>query len=58
MTCPICNQGQLTEHIDRTGSIELVYSTCSHCGSEQASAEQAKRNKQAMLDYLEREGVT
>lgn len=56
MQCPLCEEGQLTElsssnqhQIDgKDVMVPLVYSVCSHCESEQANADQAQRNKQAM----------
>lgn len=57
--CPICESGKLhdyTEQVDvecmgQTGTIPSQYSVCDACGSEQASAADARFNKRAMIDF-------
>lgn len=58
--CPVCEEGILSPTktiytfvpVGETTEISsiLEYSTCSMCGSEVASPEQTKRNKQRILD--------
>ncbi|MFE8031901.1 type II toxin-antitoxin system MqsA family antitoxin [Thiohalocapsa marina] len=58
-TCPICGEGHLFERQDQEtvlyqgqeGRIPLAYSVCDRCGSEQASPEQLRSNKRAMIKF-------
>lgn len=62
MQCPLCAEGHLTEisfsnqhQIDgKEVMVPLVYSICSYCESEQANADQARRNKDAIRVAKER----
>jgi HTH-type transcriptional regulator/antitoxin MqsA len=57
--CPICGDGQLTpkagkHHVEYEGvarDIDLRYSVCSACGSEQGDATQMRENKRAMTRF-------
>ncbi|HHB1565009.1 TPA: type II toxin-antitoxin system MqsA family antitoxin [Vibrio metschnikovii] len=57
--CPICEQGHLSnqeeiihvEHMGQQGSISSQFSTCDVCGSEQATPENARFNKRAMIAF-------
>jgi HTH-type transcriptional regulator/antitoxin MqsA len=59
MLCSICEAGPLVpETVEnevtykgRTRSLPLLMSVCQDCGSEQASAQQARDNKRAMLAF-------
>lgn len=56
MLCPICEEGSLTkmsypapQEVDGEETmVPVEYSVCDHCESEQADAEQSKKNKEAM----------
>ncbi len=52
--CQICGDGYLTDKIvfDEF-DIPLEYSVCDGCGSEQASSEQTKRNKQIFIELTQ-----
>jgi len=55
--CSLCQKGQLHEHTEKTpveyngrsGMLDSLYSVCDACGAEQASAEQLRANKRAMI---------
>jgi len=57
--CPICGEGSLHAQknmrtIERNGykaDVALFFSVCDTCQSEQASAEQLKQNKRAMIAF-------
>ncbi|MCG5548908.1 type II toxin-antitoxin system MqsA family antitoxin [Halorhodospira halochloris] len=57
--CPICGEGNLTEHwdeceIEHRGHLEKrpsLFSVCDTCGSEQTTAEQARRNKRDTIAF-------
>lgn len=57
--CPICGEGLLEARVDKNPveykghSVELdvQYSVCDSCGSEQADAVQTRQNKRAMLAF-------
>lgn len=57
--CPICGEGQLQpksgkHHVEYEGvarDIDLFYSVCSACGSEQGDATQMRDNKRAMTRF-------
>lgn len=47
--CPICEEGHLTEHSEMNELFcgiesEMCYSTCDFCGSDQANADQIRKN--------------
>jgi HTH-type transcriptional regulator/antitoxin MqsA len=58
-TCPICGGGQLEpkagkHHVEYEGvarDIDLFYSVCNACGSEQGDATQMRENKRAMTRF-------
>jgi len=58
-TCPICGEGQLEpkagkHHVEYEGvarDIDLFYSGCTACGSEQGDATQMRENKRAMTRF-------
>ncbi|WP_162549292.1 hypothetical protein [Halorhodospira halochloris] len=60
--CPICGEGNLTEHwdeceIEHRGHLEKrpsLFSVCDTCGSEQTTAEQARRNKRDTIAFRKR----
>lgn len=57
--CPICEAGTLTPQVaenevtykGHTRTLPLLMSVCQACGSEQASAQQSRDNKRAMLAF-------
>ena len=57
--CPICGEGNLTEHrdeceIEHRGHSQMrpsFFSVCDACGSEQTTAEQARRNKRDTIAF-------
>ena len=57
--CPICGEGHLqhcigtndVEYKGKTTGLEMHYSVCDSCGSEQASAAQLRANKRAMIAF-------
>ncbi len=59
MLCPICEAGPLVSETaenevtykGHTRTLPLLMSVCQACGSEQASAQQARDNKRAMLAF-------
>ncbi len=58
-TCPICDEGSLHSQIGKnavdykgqTTELDLHYSVCDSCGSEQADASQTRDNKRIMLAF-------
>lgn len=44
-TCPICCMGHLHNKIEKNFGIDLHFSVCDNCGSEQANPEQLHKNK-------------
>lgn len=58
-TCPLCEEGQLHEHTEETvveyhgqkTSLNSYFAVCDTCGAEQASADQIRRNKRAMMAF-------
>jgi HTH-type transcriptional regulator / antitoxin MqsA len=58
-TCPICGEGQLepkagkhsVEYEGVARDIDLFYSVCTSCGSEQGDATQMRENKRAMTRF-------
>lgn len=60
--CPICEEGHLSteqemihvEHMGNDGKIVSQFSTCDACGSEQATAADARVNKRAMIAFKKR----
>ncbi|RME36664.1 MAG: type II toxin-antitoxin system MqsA family antitoxin [Deltaproteobacteria bacterium] len=58
-TCPICGEGRLREQVgtnrvayrDQSTELELHYSVCDSCGSEQSDAAQLRANKRAMVAF-------
>jgi len=57
--CPVCGEGHLHESIckkaveykGQPGELELLYSVCDACGSEQAASSQLRANKRAMVAF-------
>lgn len=49
--CPICEQGVLFPHVYSLNNLELHYSICSHCLSEQADHEQIQLNKKIAIAH-------
>ena len=62
MRCPICENGNLTSQIGKnpvsykgkTTELDLHFSICEFCGSEQSDAIQVRDNKRAMLAFKKR----
>jgi len=62
-TCPVCDEGVLTEHIERATlrprgftkdiEVDMKYSTCDVCGSEISNAEQSRFNQRQVLNHME-----
>ncbi len=57
--CPICDEGHLqhitgknsVEYEGHTTELDIQYSECDACGSEQADAAQLRANKRAMMAF-------
>ena len=57
--CPICSEGHLqfcvgkntVEHKGKSAELNMQYSVCDACGSEQADAVQLRTNKRAMMAF-------
>lgn len=57
--CPLCEEGQLHEHNEEVmveyhgqkAALNSYFAVCDACGAEQASAEQVRRNKRAMIAF-------
>lgn len=57
--CPICGEGHLTGRVEKNlveykgekSELDMLYSVCSCCGSEQTSADQSRKNKRAMQAF-------
>lgn len=57
--CPICGEGHLqhcigtndVEYKGKAAGLDMQYSVCDSCGSEQASAAQLRANKRAMIAF-------
>lgn len=60
--CPICGEGRLeprigknaVEYRGRSAELEVAYSVCNACGSEQSDAAQLRANKRAMIAFRKR----
>lgn len=39
------------QYLKRTGTLETLYAVCEHCGSEVATPDQLRANKQQMLRF-------
>jgi len=58
-TCPICGEGHLEEHIGKNSveyngqnaELDMLYSVCDVCGSEQSNSIQLRTNKRAMIAF-------
>jgi len=58
-TCPVCQSGELTHHIEarlaewegRSGMVDLHYLICDGCGSEIVDQAQSALNKQNILAF-------
>lgn len=58
-TCPICGEGHLNSksgknevmYKDHKRALDIYYSECDVCGSEQATAQQVRNNKRVMLGF-------
>ncbi len=59
LRCPICEEGNLSEKVSkqrvdykgRTAELDLHFSVCDSCGSEQADAGQVRMNKRSMTRF-------
>ena len=59
LRCPICEEGNLLEQIGKnrvdykgeTADLDLYFSVCNCCGSEQANAQQVRTNKRYMVAF-------
>lgn len=57
--CPICGEGHLEHRVEKnsveynghTALLDSYYSVCDSCGSEQASSNQTRDNKRAMMAF-------
>lgn len=57
--CRICGNGHLNCHVKKTiaeykgveGELDLTYSVCDYCSSEQAAGTQLRTNKRAMIEF-------
>jgi hypothetical protein len=47
--CPICGEGKVTEHCKEVDGTLSKWSTCDHCLSEFANAEQVRFNKEEAI---------
>jgi HTH-type transcriptional regulator/antitoxin MqsA len=60
--CPVCDEGLLRPQTDKntvdykgqSAELDLHYSVCDACGSEQTDASQMRTNKRAMLAFKKR----
>lgn len=60
--CPVCDEGLLRAQIgkntvdykEQSAELDLHYSVCDACGSEQTDAAQMRTNKRAMLAFRKR----
>jgi len=60
--CPICGEGSIraqvgknvVEYKGHTAELDLHYSVCDACGSEQSAASQLRSNKRAMMAFKKR----
>lgn len=60
--CPICGEGRLQPHVGKnrveykgkTAELDLLYSLCDACGSEQSDTGQLRSNKRAMVAFKKR----
>jgi len=58
-TCPLCEAGQLHEHTEEViveyhgqkVALNSNFSVCDACGAEQATSDQVRRNKRAMIAF-------
>ena len=58
-TCPLCEAGQLHEHTEEViveyhgqkVALNSYFSVCDACGAEQATSDQVRRNKRAMIAF-------
>lgn len=59
LLCPICEEGNLSEEISKdrvsykgeTAELDLHFSVCDSCGSEQVNVEQSRLNKRYMVAF-------
>lgn len=59
LRCPICEEGNLSEKISKdrvsykgeTAELDLHFSVCDSCGSEQVNVEQSRLNKRYMVAF-------
>lgn len=59
--CPICDEGKIISCQEKIqvswlgidGRITSMHSQCNSCGSEFATADDARQNKQFMLEFIE-----
>ena len=62
LRCPICEEGNLSEEISKdrvdykgeTAELDLHFSVCDSCGSEQVNVEQSRLNKRHMMAFKKR----
>ena len=60
ITCPVCEEGIATEKMGknkiqykgRSVELDCLYYQCNYCNSDFANAEQVKKNKQVMMDFI------
>ncbi|WP_416425380.1 type II toxin-antitoxin system MqsA family antitoxin [Pseudomonas sp. App30] len=60
--CPVCGEGNLceresleiVEYKGRSGEVKMVFSECTICGSDQASAAQSRINKRSVTAFKKR----
>ena len=61
-TCPLCAEGHLHEQVaqnrveykEHSAELDLHYSVCDFCGSEQSDARQLRTNKRSMIAFKKR----
>ena len=62
LRCPICEEGSLKERISKdrvdykgeTAELDLHFSMCDSCGSEQVNVRQSRMNKRYMVAFKKR----
>jgi HTH-type transcriptional regulator/antitoxin MqsA len=55
--CKLCDEGHLQPQMCKNNGIDLVYSVCDFCGSEQAAGDQLRANKRAMMKFKKKVDV-
>ena len=62
LRCPICEEGNLSERTSKdrvdykgeTAELDLHFSVCDSCGSEQVNVQQSRMNKRYMVAFKKR----